>query len=311
MIRVERLYKSFGSVHALKNVSFSVKKGEVVGLLGPNGAGKTTTMRIITGFLKADKGAVYVDDVPVTENTLKVKSKIGYLPENAPLYPEMEVTEFLEYIAAIRGISPAERRARIREMINVAGLKDVVGRSIGKLSRGYRQRVGLAQALIHHPPILILDEPTAGLDPNQIIEIRGLIKKIGEKRTVILSTHIMQEVEATCDRALIISGGELVGDGTLADLAAKGSGMVKYRAVIKAKRCEIEAGAEGLKSLKIVDFACSPEEEWQKVIFHSSDGAGGEDIFRWIVSNGWLLKELHEEKSSLEDVFRTMTQDAS
>lgn len=308
MIRIEHLYKSFGDVHAVKDVTFNVEKKEVVGLLGPNGAGKTTTMRIITGYMMADRGEVYIGEISVFAKSLKTRAMIGYLPENAPLYLDMEVTDFLNYIAQIRNIDAKDRTKRIREMVEVCGLEDVVGRPIGNLSRGYKQRVGLAQALIHQPPILILDEPTTGLDPNQIIEIRNLIKKIGEERTVILSTHIMQEVEATCGRAFIIDEGELVGQGSLAELMAKRKGAVRYHAVIKAPRGDLKERVGTLSNVSLVDFECLPDEPWQKMILHSDRKNGlGEEIFKWTVANGWSLKELHEEKASLEDVFRSLT----
>lgn len=308
MIRIEHLYKSFGDVHAVRDITLNVAKGEVVGLLGPNGAGKTTTMRIITGYMMADRGEVYVNDIPVFANSLETRSLIGYLPENAPLYLDMEVTDFLNYIASVRGIDGDTREKRIREMVETCGLGEVVGRPIGKLSRGYKQRVGLAQALIHHPPVLILDEPTSGLDPNQITEIRGLIKRIGEERTVILSTHIMQEVEATCSRAFIINEGELVGQGSLQELRRQRQGDLRYHVVIKAAREDLKEKINSLAGVHLVDFDCEPGEPWQKVVLHSDkrDGAG-EEIFNWTVQNGWMLKELHEEKASLEDTFRALT----
>ncbi len=308
MIRVEHLYKSFGDVHAVKDVSFNIQKGEVVGLLGPNGAGKSTTMRMITGYLLSDQGRIYINDIPVNSGSLETRAMIGYLPENAPLYLDMEVTDFLTYIARIRGLDKATTATRIREMVEICGLASVVGRSIGKLSRGYRQRVGLAQAMIHHPPILILDEPTAGLDPNQIAEIRSLIKKIGEERTVILSTHIMQEVEATCGRAMIINEGELVGEGTLSELLAKRGTAMRYHVAIRAASDEIQNKIEVFNKVHLVDFEGPMEDGWQRVVMHSDNKDGiGEDIFRWVVDNGWMLKELHEEKASLEDVFRSLT----
>lgn len=221
MINVQNLQKSFGPVQALKNVNFTVPHGEVVGLLGPNGAGKSTTMRIIVGFLNADHGNVVINNETMTQENVELRRFIGYLPENAPLYADYEVTDYLKYIARLRGIGKKQLSARIREMIGVCGLQDVIGRKISKLSKGYRQRVGLAQALIHEPKILILDEPSSGLDPNQIVQMRELIKDIGKERTVILSTHILQEVEATCSRALILHQGQLVSDFTLESLQRK------------------------------------------------------------------------------------------
>jgi ABC-2 type transport system ATP-binding protein len=308
MIRVEHLYKSFGDIHAVKDVTFNVAKGEVVGLLGPNGAGKTTTMRIITGYMSADRGEVYLDDVPVFSDSLKTRSMIGYLPENAPLYVDMEVTDFLSYVAAVRGISGTEVPKRLREMVDMCDLGDVVGRPIGQLSRGYKQRVGLAQALIHHPAILILDEPTSGLDPNQITEIRNLIKRIGEERTVVLSTHIMQEVEATCSRAFIVNEGELVGQGSLQELQRQRHGVTRYHLIINAKQADLQEKIKNIVGMNIVDFETEQNEDWQKIVLHSDKKeSSGEEIYKWVVENGWMLKELHEEKASLEDTFRALT----
>lgn len=308
MIRVEHLYKSFGDVHAVKDVSFNVSRGEVVGLLGPNGAGKTTTMRIITGYLTADKGSVYVNGVPVAASTVETRSLIGYLPENAPLYLDMEVTDFLEYIARMRGIASEDINTRIRDMVETCGLGEVIGRPIGKLSRGYKQRVGLAQALIHRPPILILDEPTSGLDPNQIAEIRELIKQIGTERTVVLSTHIMQEVEATCSRAFIINEGELVGQGSLEELMSRRGGSLRYHVTVRAGEDELRQKISAMAGVKFVDFEGDGRDGWQGVVFHSDKKDGtGEDIFKWVVANNWSLRELREEKVSLEEVFRNLT----
>lgn len=308
MIKVDGLNRSFGTVHAVKNVSFTVAKGEVVGLLGPNGAGKSTTMRIITGYLQSDSGDVRIGGLSVATDSLKTRAMIGYLPESAPLYLDMEVTAFLDYIASIRGIESSEHRPRIAEMVKTCGLEDVVGRPIGKLSRGYRQRVGLASALIHRPKILVLDEPTSGLDPNQIAEIRSLIKKIGEERTVILSTHIMQEVEATCSRALIINKGELVGDGSLDELMLKKGGAYRYVVSLNASAKDIRSRSEALRNLNLAELTPLSDDGWQKAVFHGDGGdTAGEEIFKWVVANDWKLRELREEKTSLEDVFRTLT----
>ena len=213
MIEVKGISKRFGPTTAVDNISFSIAKGEVVGFLGPNGAGKTTTMRILTCFLPADAGEAKVAGFDVLEQSMAVRSRIGYLPESAPLYLDMRVSEFLDYIGAIRGLHGADRTAAINRMIEVCGLSGVMLKQIGELSKGYRQRVGLAQAMIHNPEILVLDEPTSGLDPNQIREIRDLIKTLGKEKTVILSTHILPEVEATCSRVMIINRGKIVADG--------------------------------------------------------------------------------------------------
>lgn len=212
MIKLEGVTKRFGDVVAVDDVSFEVISGEIVGFLGPNGAGKTTTMRLITGFLAADTGSITVEELDVQAEPVKVKQKIGYLPEDNPLYPYLQVEEYLKFIAEVRQLSLNDYYDRL---ISVCGLKQVLHKSISQLSRGFRQRVGLAAAMIHNPAVLILDEPTSGLDPNQIIEIRSLIKELGQEKTVILSTHILSEVEATCDRIIIIDKGRIVGQGTV------------------------------------------------------------------------------------------------
>ncbi len=307
MLQVENLKKSFGKVQAVRGISFSVKKGGVVGLLGPNGAGKTTTMRLVTGFLAADTGTVSVQGTPMHPEAEATKKMIGYLPENAPLYFDMEVVEFLEYVAALRQETNSLNGGSVREVIHLCGLQSVVGRPVGKLSRGYKQRVGLAQALVHRPPLLILDEPTTGLDPHQIQEIRQLILELGKERTVILSTHIMQEVQAVCGRALIISKGMLVGDGTLEELLRSKKGGGRYVATIKAPEAEIKKSMRGLPGLSV--------EEWrgangsgQQIVFRAADQKEhGEEIFQWVVDHNWVLSELRCEKSTLEDVFLELT----
>ena len=308
MIQVEHLHKSFGSVRAVAGVSFDVAKGEVVGLLGPNGAGKTTTMRIITGYLRADDGAVTVNGAAVGNGEKDVREFIGYLPEHAPLYTDLEVVEFLHYIARLRSVAKYEIKTRIHEMIDTCGLGNVVGRPVGKLSKGYRQRVGLAAAMIHHPPILVLDEPTSGLDPNQISEIRNLIREIGRERTVVLSTHILQEVEATCSRALIISSGSLVGHGTLDELAHHAQGDAIYTAVVRAGKGELQSALSSLGGLEMRNTF--EEGDRTKLVLQGTDGHDrSEDIFNWVVANKWTLAELKRETASLEDVFKELTKE--
>lgn len=309
MINVENLHKSFGNVHAVDGVSFNVSRGEVVGLLGPNGAGKTTTMRVITGYLPGDSGSVKIHGIEVTTDSLEIKKCIGYLPENAPIYTDMEVTEYLVYIAKLRGIASAELRKSLSEMIETCGLGSVVGRPIGELSKGFKQRVGLAAAMIHKPLVLILDEPTSGLDPNQIVEIRSLIREIGKKRTVVLSTHIMQEVEATCSRALIISNGKLVGEGTIDELIRKGAAKGTYTISTRAARDHIEKELHKLPGMKIGKWLTEQNEEKQRCTLENGDGADrSEDIFRWAVASNITLSELSHEAISLEEVFRELTQ---
>ncbi|MBI4212522.1 MAG: ATP-binding cassette domain-containing protein [Deltaproteobacteria bacterium] len=309
MIHIAELQKNFGNVRAVSNISFDVAKGEVVGLLGPNGAGKTTTMRLLTGFLTPDHGVVEVAGFSVQEKPLEARKCIGYLPENAPLYLDLEVTTYLQYIAALRGVEKNQISKRIRNVIELFELGDVVGRPIGQLSKGFRQRVGLAQALIHDPQVLILDEPTSGLDPNQITDIRQIIRNIGRERTVILSTHIMQEVEATCSRALIINKGELVGQGTLNELMHQGRGKTSYIVSAKVRRAVFAEALQKLSGVTIGEWLSAEGEVEQRVMLTGGNGHDrGEDLFQMAVQSGFPLTELRREKQSLEEVFRELTQ---
>ena len=224
MIEVKNLTKRYGPTVAVDNVSFSAKSGEVLGFLGPNGAGKTTTMRVLTCYLSADEGNATVDGYDVFDQSVEVRKRIGYLPESAPLYTDMGVIDYLKFIAQVRDIPKSQRQQRTKEVIDICGLERVIQKDVGELSKGYRQRLGLAQSLIHDPPILIMDEPTSGLDPNQIIEIRNLIKEIGKEKMIIFSTHILPEVSATCSRILIINNGKIVANGSPESLADRAKG---------------------------------------------------------------------------------------
>ena len=234
MVRVEGLIKRYGPVQALRGVSFTVDRGEVVGLLGPNGAGKTTTMRILTGYLPATGGRALVDEVDVAADPLSVKRMVGYLPEFAPLYAEMLVHDYLHYAGSVRGMRKADRQRRIGELVPLCGLTEVIHRPFRELSRGYKQRVGLAHAMIGDPDLLVLDEPTAGLDPNQIAEIRSIIRAAGEHKAIIFSTHILSEAESTCDRVVIIDRGTVVADGTAAELTGGRSLEERFRELTTA-----------------------------------------------------------------------------
>lgn len=307
ILKVENLFKNFKTVKAVDGVTFEVAKGEVVGLLGPNGAGKTTTMRLITGYLKPDSGSVTVNGISALENAIEARAQIGYLPENAPSYHDMEVTEFLIYIALLRRVPKEKISAHLEEAIELCGLKEVVNRPIGQLSRGYKQRVCLAQAMIHKPPLLILDEPTTGLDPHQIQEIRSLIKEIGKERTVILSTHIMQEVQAVCKRVLIIARGKLVGVGTLEELTQKSQAGSRYFAKIKAPQTDIEKAIGSLSGFALEGFHAT-NGTWQTLILQCPDAEDkSEAIFKWVVANRWSLAELKREATSLEKIFLELT----
>src|SRR5882672_2980897 len=248
MIQVENLTKDYGPARAVDKVTFNVRKGEVLGFLGPNGAGKSTTMKMLTCYLAPTAGKAKVAGFDVFDQSLQVRQRIGYLPEDTPIYRDMTVLEYLQFAAELRGMDPTKTPARIREIGGRCGLGDVAGKLVGELSKGYRQRLGLAQAMLHDPDILILDEPTSGLDPNQIVEIRSLIKEIGREKTVILSTHILPEVQATCSRILIISGGRLVADGTPEALRAREKGG-RYRVVVESNGVSKDAIRDRLAGL--------------------------------------------------------------
>jgi len=309
MIKVESLTKDYGPTRAVDQVTFNVRKGEVLGFLGPNGAGKSTTMKMLTCYLAPTAGRATVAGFDVFDNSLEVRRRIGYLPEDTPIYRDMTVLEYLEFAAHMRAMPASRSAARIKEIGGRCGLADVAGKLVGELSKGFRQRLGLAQAMLHDPDILILDEPTSGLDPNQIVEIRSLIKEIGREKTVILSTHILPEVQATCSRILIISGGKLVADGTPEGLRARERGS-RYRVVVESNGVARDAIRDRLASLTGVARCELVTGEDGSHAF-AIDGAASEDlrksIFRAAVDNRWTLLELGRESASLEDVFRHLT----
>lgn len=307
MISVENLTKSYGSNRALKGVSFSIDKGEIVGFLGPNGAGKSTTMKILTCYMPADSGQATVAGYDTQDHSLQVRRRIGYLPESAPLYTDMAVVDFLRFAGNMRGLKGKRLTTRVKDVVERTGLSSAVAKHIGQLSKGYRQRVGIAQALIHEPDILVLDEPTSGLDPNQIVEIRDLIREIGREKTVILSTHILPEVTATCDRAIIISDGRVVASGTPEELMRRGRGACGITTTIRGPQEEVE---HRLAALTGVDLVRQVPGEGDGVRLHlETQQVGGvpERIFRCCVENGWILTELRQDVASLEDVFAELT----
>ena len=309
MIQVENLTKVYGATRAVDDVTFNVRKGEVLGFLGPNGAGKSTTMKVLTCYLAPTGGRAKVAGFDVFDNSLEVRKHLGYLPEDTPLYKDMTVLEYLQFAAAMRGMASDRSEKRIKEIGGRCGLHEVAGKLVGELSRGYRQRVGLAQAMLDDPDILILDEPTSGLDPNQIVEIRQLIKEVGKEKTVILSTHILPEVQATCSRILIISSGKLVADGSPDELRAREKAS-RYRVVVESSAGTAEAIKARLGSIKGVS-RCEPVLGEDGAHAFSLDAAGDEDLrkvlFRAAVDNKWTLLELHREAASLETVFRNLT----
>ncbi|MBI4417700.1 MAG: ATP-binding cassette domain-containing protein [Ignavibacteriales bacterium] len=310
-IAVRNLVKYYGREKAVDDISFDVQTGEILGFLGPNGAGKTTTMKIITCYMPQSSGSVEVDGIDTMADAYEVRKKIGYLPELNPLYLDMNVLEYLEYSARLHGLRNARLRQRQREMIDVCGLGDVRHKDIGELSKGYRQRVGLAQAMIHDPEVLILDEPTSGLDPNQIVEIRNLIRRLGSAKTVVLSTHILSEVQATCDRVIIIHEGSLVADGTPDELQRNFQGSESLSLEIKAPvdnaMSELFPKLRALPHVESVDFRGS-EGSNHRFLLHTAKGSDvREELFHKAVAERWVLLELSRRATSLEEVFHKLT----
>ncbi len=304
-IRIEDLTKRYGAQTAVDAISFTVRAGEVLGFLGPNGAGKTTTMKLICGLTAADGGRITVGGRDVEREPEAVRRMIGYLPESNPLYEDMPVLDLLRFTARIQGV-PADRiNDRLSAMVEACGLEREKHKRVGELSKGYRQRVGLAQAMVHDPEVLILDEPTTGLDPNQIVEIRELIKELGRAKTVIFSTHILPEVEATCDRILIIDRGRIVADGGPAELRGRAQGSGVLRATVEdAERTTV---LEALRGLDGVDDAI-PGSGPHEVVLRLAPGAVVERaVFQLCVRNGWTLTGLVRDETRLEDVFRELT----
>lgn len=306
MISVQGLTKKYDEFCAVDNISFEVNKGEIVGFLGPNGAGKTTTMRMITCFLKPTAGEIRVGDFSVAENPLDVKGLIGYLPESAPLYNEMLVLDYLIYVAKIRGIESLDHINRIAYR---CGLYSVMHKNISQLSKGYKQRVGLAQAMLHNPEILILDEPTSGLDPNQIVEIRNLIKELGREKTVILSTHILSEVEATCGRVLIINKGKLVADSKTSELRSLSNNSQVVQVKLNSQSFgDVAAKIGQLDGVSHIDDISSPAENLTAVSVVATAAIDlRPEIFRLAVNNNWVIYEMSREQQTLENIFRELT----
>ena len=307
MIEVKNLTKRYGPTVAVDNVSFSAKAGEVLGFLGPNGAGKTTTMRVLTCYLSADEGNATVDGYDVFDQSVEVRKRIGYLPESAPLYTDMGVIDYLKFIAQVRDIPKSQRQQRTKEVIGICGLESVIQKDVGELSKGFRQRLGLAQSLIHDPPILIMDEPTSGLDPNQIIEIRNLIKEIGREKMVIFSTHILPEVSATCSRILIINDGKIVANGSPESLADRAKGGEVVDITIRGPAEEIESKLQDLNFVSEFNRVNTTDGLFSYRIASEKGRNAAEELFQFVVQNGWSLTELRQESVSLEDVFLELT----
>ncbi|GMU23198.1 MAG: hypothetical protein AMXMBFR13_32810 [Phycisphaerae bacterium] len=310
MIQVKNLTKYYGSHLAVDNISFHVEEGEIVGFLGPNGAGKSTTLRILTCFMPASSGAASVAGYDVFRESMEVRRHIGYLPEGNPLYLEMRVREYLNFRGKLRGMGRDERASAIQRVTNRCWLGDFVDRPISQLSKGMKQRVGLADALLHDPKVLVLDEPTIGLDPNQIRETRKLISDLARRHTIILSSHILPEVEAVCQRAIIIAGGKVRASGTVNEIRERIKGASRLIAELKGPRPEIEAAVRGLPGVRDVDT--TPGDGWNRLRIES---AGGQDIREAIgalaSAKGWGLRELRLEVGSLEEFFIQITAEAS
>lgn len=303
MIEVSNVSRVFGTFRAVNDISFSIPTGQIVGLLGPNGAGKTTTMRMITGFLKPTSGTIKIDGTDITENPVESKRKIGYMPESAPLYGDMIVDDYLRYIARMQ---QQDENVKVPLLCRECGLEEVMHKNIGELSRGYRQRVGLAHALMNDPEILILDEPTSGLDPNQVEDVRALIKEIGKTRTVIISTHILSEVEMLCSRVIIISGGKLVADSPTDQLRTRYGNAAVVRVNANATEAQLSDSLKGLEGIQSISFE-KAETGATALIAIQGDTEIRPAVAKAVLSSGYDLYELSLQRNSLEDVFHILT----
>jgi len=305
MIEASGISKAYGSIQALNDVSFSIGKGEIVGLLGPNGAGKTTTIKILTGYLQPDSGSVTIDGLDVLVEPKQVQSRIGYLPETAPLYPELSIQAYLAMMADLRAIPDDDQQLRISEAVYAAGLENHLTRPIGELSKGFRQRVGLAQAILHTPKLLILDEPTIGLDPTQIVEIRSLIRRLAKGSTILFSTHILSEVEALCDRAIILMNGQVRADARLSELASSSDAIL----ILEKDVPGVSEKLQALQGVEAVQREKS-REGFARFHVHGSAQVTGSDlcpqIYELARRNEWPLRELQHEARTLETVFNEL-----
>jgi ABC-2 type transport system ATP-binding protein len=305
-IKIESLTKTYGPQKAIDSISFEVRTGEILGFLGPNGAGKTTTMKSIASFLEIESGDILLDNRSLKLHGNALKKHVGYLPENNPLYLDMPVIEYLEFCGELQGLRGDLLTSRVVEMVRVCGLNEEKHKKIGELSKGYRQRVGIAQAMIHNPEILILDEPTTGLDPNQIVEIRNLIKELGKEKTVILSTHILPEVEATCDRILIINRGKIVADGTPEALKQQAQSSNYYKVKLAGNNLQ-NIPAEFLKIVGVTAVNPSNSESGLFHVHYNVNENFTQQLFEVCLQNKWTISELTPVTTSLEDIFRGLT----
>ncbi|RKY51037.1 MAG: ABC transporter [Candidatus Neomarinimicrobiota bacterium] len=305
MIKVEHLTKHYGHVKAVDDISFHVRDGEILGFLGPHGAGKSTTLRIMTSYLTPTSGNIYINDLNVLDDSLDIRKIIGYLPENNPLYPEMNVYDFLKFSAAARKIEGKAFENRLKEVSEMCGLHGVIHKQISELSKGYKQRTGLAQAIFHDPEILILDEPTTGLDPNQIVEIRNLIKQLGKEKTVVISSHILQEIQATADRMVIINKGKIAANGTIDELMSSFKGFTRLHLEIEGVMNARDL-TDIHEKIKLADSQ-TLNGMTKVVIEYPNTLDLRKDVFQYAVKKGWTLLEMNRHRISLEDMFRILT----
>jgi len=311
MIKVENLSKYYGEVKAVQSINFELNYGEVIGFLGANGAGKSTTLKVMTGYLTATSGNVYVNDLDIQENALEIQKQIGYLPELNPLYGEMRVYDLLEFTAKIRNITGKAFKNALSRVVEQCGLQGVIHRMVSECSKGYKQRIGLACAMIHDPKILILDEPVTGLDPNQIVEIRTLIKNLGTEKLVLMSSHILQEIQATVNRIIIIHKGEIVADGTNEDLMSSFMGNTKLTLEIKNAQDEsVKALTEKIPALSLID---SKKRNGNQLLHleYPKDKDPREELFQYAIDSNWVVTEMSPHSIDLESIFRTLTMEDS
>ena len=311
MIQVENLTKYYNQLCAVNQINFDIQKGEILGLLGPNGAGKTTTLRMLTGYLQPSSGSISIKGLSIDKDVLEIKKLLGYLPESAPLYHDMLVFDYLKYVAAIREIDRGQQLSRIRQLADLCGINEVMSQPIGELSKGYKQRVGLAQAMMNDPEVLIFDEPTSGLDPNQIVEIRKIIREIGKEKTIILSTHILSEAEATCDRIVIINQGQIVADGSTENLKQSSSSKnVMHICLQNADFKTVEASLSAVNGVESVAKIGETDSELEVGVTCQSAGDLRPDVYRKIKETDWILLDFHQETQSLENIFRELTKES-
>ena len=307
MIRIENLSKNYGDVKAVQSISFSLNDGEIVGFLGANGAGKSTTLKMMTGYLTPTSGNVFVNDKNIIDDCIDIQKQIGYLPELNPLYFEMKVHEYLKFHAEIRGIEDSEFNEALKRVVSECGLQGVVHRTVGNCSKGYKQRIGLAAAMIHDPKVLILDEPVTGLDPNQIVEIRSLIKKLGKEKLVLMSSHILQEIQATVDRIIIIDQGKIVADGTSEELIADSKGMTKLKLeILDGDENDIKSMEATIPSVTVQGIEKQKQSIFVQIEYQNTSDPR-QDIFKYAVEKNWVITEMSVHKRNLEDLFRNLT----